>query len=202
MRPSSSSSSGPRYDFRDCFFPTCDPARSWVTSDGMARLGGPTLAIVDVSLTDAELGPAVEQRLAAAFGDDAVGVNTWPDTRGDLLTETDFFAAFLGVFGVFVLVASGVVIAAALTARTVARRRRIGLYKAIGGTPAQITTALVVEHLAVALGAGLLGWLAATRARATPRRRFAQGDRHRRSDVRARELAAHAVSLPAASSPS
>jgi putative ABC transport system permease protein len=153
---------GTGYDFRDCFFPTCDPARSWVTNDGMAQLGGPTLAIVDVSLTDAALGPAVERRLAAAFGDDAVGVNTWLDTRGDLLTETDFFAAFLGVFGVFVLVASGVVIAAALTARTVARRRRIGLYKALGGTPAQITTALVVEHLAVALAAGLLGWAAAT----------------------------------------
>ena len=128
----------------------------------MARLGGPTLAIVDVSLADGALGPAVEQRLAAAFGDDAVGVNTWLDTRGDLLTETDFFAAFLGAFGVFVLVASGVVIAAALTARTVARRRRIGLYKAIGGTPAQITTALVVEHLAVALAAGLLGCVAAS----------------------------------------
>jgi putative ABC transport system permease protein len=153
---------GTAYDFRDCFFPMCDPARSWVTSDGMAQLGGPTLAIVDVSLTDARSGPLVEQRLAAAFGDNVVGVNTWLDTRGDLLTETDFFAAFLGVFGVFVLVASGLVIAAALTARTVARRRRIGLCKAIGGTPAQITTSLVVEHLAVALGAGLLGWLAAT----------------------------------------
>ena len=153
---------GTGYDFRDCFSPSCDPARSWVTSDGMARLGGPTLAIVDVSLTDAELGTAVEQRLAAAFGDDAVGVNTWSDTRGDLLTETDFFAAFLGVFGVFVLIASGVVIAAALTARTVARRHRIGLAKAVGATPAQITTALVVEHLAVALGAGVVGWMVAT----------------------------------------
>ena len=153
---------GTAYDFRDCFAPTCDPARSWVTGDGMARLGGPTLAIADVSLTDTGRGAAVEQRLAAAFGDDVVGVNTWLDTRADMLTETDFFAAFLGVFGVFVLVASGVVIAAALTARTVARRRRIGLYKAIGGTPSQITVALVVEHLVVALGAGFLGWLAAS----------------------------------------
>jgi len=152
---------GTAYDFRDCFAPMCDPARSWVTGDGMARLGGATLAIVDVSLTDASRGAAVERRLVAAFGDDTVGVNTWLDTRGDLLTETAFFAAFVGVFGIFVLVASGVVIAAALTARTVARRRRIALYKAIGGTPGQITAALVVEHLAVALVAGLLGWLAA-----------------------------------------
>ena len=79
-----------------------------------------------------------------------------------MLVETDFFGAFLGAFGLFVLVSATVVIAGAITARTAGRRRVIALYKTVGFTNAQITRSILLEHVFVAIGASLGGWAVAT----------------------------------------
>ena len=152
---------GTAYDFVDCFYPTCDPGRSWVTAAGQARLGEPTTAVIAVALSDPARSSDVEQRLATVVGDDRFSANSWLDTRGDLLAETDFFAAFLAAFGVFTLVASGIVIAAGATARAIANRRRTGICKTVGATPRQLVVAQLVEHVTVAAVASVFGWLAA-----------------------------------------
>ena len=100
----------------------------------------------------------VRNRLGDAF----LGSNDWADTRGDLLVETDFFGAFLGVFGLFVLISSAVVIASAIAARTMARRRTIAMYKAVGFTGSQLTCSILLEHLLIAVCASIAGWVAAT----------------------------------------
>jgi putative ABC transport system permease protein len=79
-----------------------------------------------------------------------------------MLVETDFFGAFLGAFGLFVLVSSAVVIASAIAARTMARRRTIALYKAVGFTGSQLTRSILLEHLVIAVCASIAGWVAAT----------------------------------------
>ena len=158
---------GTAYDFTDCFYPQCDPGRSWVTPAGQARLGPPTGTVISVSLTAPDRADAVEQRLGLAVSEERFDANSWLDTRGDLLTESNFFAAFLRAFGIFTLVASGIVIAAGTTARAVANRRRTGICKAVGATPGQLVTGQVVEHAVIGALAAVLGWVGA--ALITPR---------------------------------
>ena len=76
-------------------------------------------------------------------------------------SKTDFFGAFLGGFGVFVMLSCAVVVASAIGARTVARRRVIGLYKAIGYTSREVGVAILLEHLAIAFVACAAGNLLA-----------------------------------------
>lgn len=149
------------FDLADCFHPSCDPARSWVTAEGLARVGGAELAVLDVDLTDTGSVPVFESRLGNALGDDAFGVNTWTDTRADLLAESELFGVFLGAFGVLVLIASAVVLATLVGGRVAARRRVLGLYRAAGATPGQMGAAILVEHVVIAGAAAVAGWLIA-----------------------------------------
>src|SRR5262249_49668196 len=146
--------------FSDCFYPNCDPGRTWVTSAGLARLGPATGATFSARLSDPSRATQVEQRLAAAIGDDRFGANTWPDTRGDLLTDTNFFAGFLQPFGAFAVVASCLVIAAGTAARAAANRHRTGLCHALGATPCQLTAGQVLELVAVSMIAAVAGGVA------------------------------------------
>jgi putative ABC transport system permease protein len=184
---------GTAHDFSDCFYPNCDPGRTWTTSGGLARLGPPTGASFSVRLTEPARAVDVERRLADAIGDDRFGANTWPDTRGDLLTDTDFFAGFLQTFGAFAVVASGFVIAAGTVARAAANRRRTGLCHALGATPRQLMAAQVLELAGMALVGsivgGLLGALVAPRLRVGALRVVGGGA----VDLRLREVAVIAV---------
>jgi putative ABC transport system permease protein len=151
------------YDFSDCLYPNCDPAHVWVSAAEFAAVSdGERAMMVPVDVTDAGAMPTVVADVRDRLGDAFLGSNDWPDTRGDLLVETDFFGAFLGAFGLFVLVSSAVVIASAIAARTMARRRTIALYKAVGFTGSQLTRAILLEHLLIAVGASITGWVAAT----------------------------------------
>ena len=130
---------------------------------GLVDLGtAPRLVPVDVDDGDPKAITAVVDDLRAALGGALLGWNDWADTRGDMLVETDFFGAFLGGFGVFVMMSCAVVVASAIGARTVARRRMIGLYKAVGYTARQLGAAIVLEHLAIALLACAAGNLLAS----------------------------------------
>src|SRR5262245_58595503 len=91
---------GTAFDFTDCFYPQCDPGRNWGTEPGIGRLGAVSDEIINVRTTTSATTAAVAETLDATLGSNAnVGANTWPDTRGDLVAEADFFAVFLGVFG-------------------------------------------------------------------------------------------------------
>ena len=150
------------YDFTDCLYPTCDPAHVWITDATFAVIAdGEPAMIVPVDLDSDGAAAGVVTEVRQRLGDGLLGSNDWPDTRGDLLVEVEFFGAFLGAFGLFVLVSSAIVIAGAIAARTVARRRAIALYKAVGFTSAQITCSILLEHVLVAVAASVAGWAAA-----------------------------------------
>jgi putative ABC transport system permease protein len=147
------------FDFSDCFYPTCDPVRAWVDTGWWPTLQG---AADETLLVAAEVDrpgtePVVVERVRSRVGERLLGENHWTDTRADLLTEAEFLGVFLGVFGLFMLVTSAVVISGEISARAAARRRTIGLYKSVGFTTRQLTTATVVEHLTVAAAASTVG---------------------------------------------
>lgn len=146
---------GQALNLRDTFWPDGD-ATVWLDPAGF---GG--LAAADTG------GQAVFLRLRApgaaeAFVSDVsgeVGTIDWLDTRTDVLRANEIFDAFLQVLGGFLMVAAAIVVAGSVTTRMLARRRDIGLLKAVGVTPGQVTAAVVVAHAAVAAVGVLVGWL-------------------------------------------
>ena len=109
---------GTGYDFTDCLYPNCDPPHLWTTSVTMAGLAdldsAARLVPVDVDDGDPKADYCLVDDLRAGLGGALLGWNDWADTRGDMLVETDFFGAFLGGFGVFVMLSCAVVVASAM----------------------------------------------------------------------------------------
>jgi putative ABC transport system permease protein len=98
-------------------------------------------------------------REAAAAGLQFAG-RPWTDVRDNLKEANEFDVIFLNVFGVFALLASGLIIANAVGGQVLSQTRDIGILKTIGFTPRQVTMALLVQNLTLALAASIVGVLA------------------------------------------
>jgi putative ABC transport system permease protein len=146
---------GRAIDFVDCFYPNCDPVTAWVDPVGFARLDVEATSTVFLRLRE----PDADDRFIASLNDYDVGTQGWIDTRDDTLSVYELFGAFLGAFGLFVMIAAAVVVAGSMATRAVARRRDIGLLKAVGTTPRQVAASIVLSHMvAAAVGVGV-GWV-------------------------------------------
>lgn len=154
---------GTAVNLTDCFYPQCDPGRTWVTQAGLDRFGAGDLryAVGYLRFEDPSMADAFVERQAAAGVEGIGGSDSWLDTRGDFLTLDEVFGSFVVAFGVFVLVVAAVIIAGSTTMRVLMQRREIALLGAIGATPRQITAALLVENVVVGVVAGVVGWFAA-----------------------------------------
>ena len=154
---------GTAVNFTDCFYPQCDPARTWVTQAGLERFaaGDDTYAVGYLRFDDPTSADPFVERQATAGVEGINGTDSWLDTRGDFLTLDQVFGSFVAAFGVFVLVVAAVIIAGSTAMRIVTQRRDIALMGAIGSTPRQIMAALLVENVVVGLAAGALGWFLA-----------------------------------------
>jgi putative ABC transport system permease protein len=160
---------GRALDFVDCFYPQCDPSPAWLDPAAFGRFDlhdsyrAEFLRLHHPKAVNAFVA-SVEDR----YGDRA-GTQDYLDTRNDALIISGFFGAFLSGFGVFVMVAAALVVLGSMASRVVARRRDIGLLKAVGVTPRQVAFAIVVAHAiaaAVGVAAGwVLGGLLSTRLR-------------------------------------
>jgi putative ABC transport system permease protein len=150
---------GRAVDLIDCFFPQCDPTPSWVDPAGFGRLDRHDVYGSEfLRLHDPEQTNAFVSDVATRYGDRA-GTNDWQDTRDDALVISGFFGAFLSGFGVFVMLAAALVVLGAMASRVIARRRDIGLLKAVGVTPRQVTGSVLLAHMFVAALGVLAGWV-------------------------------------------
>ncbi|HET9443946.1 MAG TPA: FtsX-like permease family protein, partial [Acidimicrobiales bacterium] len=146
---------GRAIDLVDCFYPNCDPVTAWIDPAGFARLDVASRHVAFLRLDD----PGAAEHFVVSLSDRPVGTQGWIDTRDDTLTVYRIFGAFLGAFGVFVMVAAVIVVGGSMATRAVARRRDIGLLKAVGTTPRQVAASIVLSHgLAAAVGV-VLGWV-------------------------------------------
>jgi putative ABC transport system permease protein len=145
---------GQALNLRDTFYPDGD-ATVWLDPAGFRALDPADAGrSMFLRLKDPD---AVERFVTEVPGQ--VGTNDWIDTRTDVLRANSIFATFLQVLGVFVMVAASIVVAGSVATRVLARRRDIGLLKAVGVTPRQVTAAVVLAHAAVAAVGVLLGWV-------------------------------------------
>ncbi len=146
---------GRAIDLVDCFYPNCEPVTAWLDPAGYQRLAIDSTEMAFLRLHD----PGADDQFIAKLTDYAVGTQGWIDTRDDTLTVYKIFGSFLGAFGVFVMIAAAVVVAGSMATRVVARRRDIGLLKAIGTTPRQVAGSIVLAHMLAAAVGVTAGWV-------------------------------------------
>ncbi len=159
---------GTYLDLLDCFYPECDSATVWVPQTAISRLdpsGAATGSLLLARLADPASVGAFEARVQDTYGAGVSHVLDWQDTRHDVLVVNQFFGVFLAAFGVFLLLAAGLVILSSVSALVLARYRELGMLKAMGFTPGSLTMVVLAENLAIALlgitlGVIAGGWLA------------------------------------------
>jgi putative ABC transport system permease protein len=146
---------GRAVDLIDCFYPSCTPVTTWVDPAGFERLEVDAAMSAFLRLHD----PEGVDRFIASLTDYGIGTQGWTDTRDDTLTVYEIFGAFLGAFGMFAMIAAAIVVAGSMATRAVARRRDIGLLKAVGATPRQVTASIVLAHMGAAAVGVMAGWV-------------------------------------------
>lgn len=94
---------------------------------------------------------------AALFPGDMLTMEDWQDVRDDITFWPRMSAVFLGIFSIIALIAAGFIIVNVIAGRVLNRYREIGLLKAIGFTPGQVTLIFMLEHLILGALAGIIG---------------------------------------------
>jgi putative ABC transport system permease protein len=84
-------------------------------------------------------------------------VDDWLAERDDARAELLTVRVVLDIYGTLLLLAGGFVLATLIGGRVLAQTREIGLLKAAGLTPGQVTQAFVLEQLALGFAGVLLG---------------------------------------------
>ncbi len=118
--------------------------------------------IVGLRISDPEAAHAVGAAAALVLGSPA-GIDTWLDRRDAAGAQLRTVTVIVSLYGVLLLLASCAILATLVGGRVLARSAEIGLLKATGLTPAQVSRVLVTEQMALAvvgvacgLGAGYL----------------------------------------------
>ena len=118
--------------------------------------------IVGVRIADPDTVSALANTVRQSVGS-AIGLETWTEARASSTEALASVTVILSLFGVLLLVAAGAVLATLVGGRVVAQTREIGVLKATGLTPRQVTATLLEEQLAFAaiglvlgIGAGYL----------------------------------------------
>jgi ABC-type lipoprotein release transport system permease subunit len=145
-----------------------NPGLVWATEDDASRIAGtdgPVAYFLNLKLNDPGAATAFADRYNANVSPAAPHLLSWQRIRsGDafalaqvqlLLSTGSWLLALLAIASVAVLVGG----------RMAEQTRRVGLLKAVGGTPRTVALVLLLEHVIVgvcAAGVGLVtGWLAA-----------------------------------------
>jgi len=154
---------GETVDTLDCFYPQCGSQFGYVTPatlDSMAPVAsGQRHYLLSMNLHDRAAVGSFESETFARYGSTLLGVNDWQTTRNNALILNGFFAAFMGAFAIVLLLTAAVVIASTVMARVLTRYREIGILKAVGLTPREVTSLILGENIILGGAAALLGFV-------------------------------------------
>jgi putative ABC transport system permease protein len=142
-------------------YPDWSPGHAWVLSETLAQLEPDASKIGSALFVRLNDPSAVESLMSdlrtTAISAGPVSIVDWQTAQEDLNEWNQINSVFLGVFSAFALVAVGLIIANAISGRILAQYREIGVLKATGFTPRQVAGVYLVQHLALALVASLIG---------------------------------------------
>ena len=138
---------------------------AWMSPADLATLteDGPAarqmLYRVDPSGTAADLTAATRDITASLPGTAVLDSSTYLETKAEMSQLADLYVPILLAFSLFALLAAAFTIANVVSGVVLTNRRDIGVMKAIGFTPPQVTTILMGQILvpvAVGIGAGVV----------------------------------------------
>lgn len=111
-----------------------------------------------VRLHDPEASGSVTNAANAMYLEaNGFGTDDWHEVRDDVNEFNTFVTIFFSVFALFALVAVAFIIANTIAGRVLSQYRDIGVLKAIGFTPGQVTLDFLTQHLLIGLIAGVAG---------------------------------------------
>ncbi|MGH2632203.1 MAG: FtsX-like permease family protein [Tepidiformaceae bacterium] len=141
-------------------YPLDSPADVFTTANVVGSVSGgrvPTYAggvrLTDPSTTDAFVAAS------RAAGGQTIEATTWQDIRDNVSSGDQAVVILLRTFAVFAFFAVGFVLANTVSGQVLSQYRDIGLLRAMGLTPGQVTTLLLIEQLALASVAAVVGAL-------------------------------------------
>jgi putative ABC transport system permease protein len=126
----------------------------------LAAPGTPLLQAIEMRLDDPRRADEFAASVARARGEDTLRVFDWQRDRAELTDDTRRFLVIIQATTVLALLAAAFTLATTIGGRVLAQRRQIGLFRAVGMTPAQVTGLLVAHYVALALLAAPAGLLA------------------------------------------
>jgi putative ABC transport system permease protein len=147
-------------------FPLSRPAQVWVTPETARQLRGLGMAEEGFELQlrladpdDAAGFVAAHRSLEASDPSSAVisYLETWRQRRAESHSDIDILAGTLFAAGGLIAILTVATAAVLIAGRMATQVRQVGTLKAVGVTPRQIVLVLLVEHLAIAAGATVLG---------------------------------------------
>jgi putative ABC transport system permease protein len=144
-------------------YPRSNPGLAWVPRGTLARIEpdrgnwGWTEAI---RLTDPAAASAFAARAVESLPPGAAYIQTWEDQRAEALRDSEPIAIILTTYTIVLLIVVFAVVAILVGARATAQYREIGLLKAVGLTPRQVTVVFAVEAAALGLVAVVIGFTA------------------------------------------
>jgi putative ABC transport system permease protein len=140
-------------------YPRSKPGLAWVTRGTLERIEPDRRRwswTAAVRLTD----PAAASAFAASLPRGAGDVHTWQDQRAAALLDAQPAQLILTTYTIVLLIVVFAVVAILVGARAAAQHREIGLLKAVGLTPRQITAIFAIESAALGLIATVIGFTA------------------------------------------
>jgi ABC-type lipoprotein release transport system permease subunit len=147
-------------------YPRATPGLAWVTRATLERIAPDRdrwLWIQAIRLTDPSTAPAFAERARASLSSlepDMALVSTWEEERAAALRDAEPIAIIVTAYTIVLLVVVFAVVAILIGARASEQHREIGLLKAVGLTPRQVTAVFVLESAALGLVAVLVGFAA------------------------------------------
>ena len=140
-------------------FPATAPGLAWVSSDTVDRLAtAADLQGYQVQLRLAQ--PEDAHAFVARHSADGAVYSTWQDTRATTLAEVKTTRVVLLTVSVLLALLTTASVAVVVATSMSARVRQVGVLKAVGLTPRQVTAVVLLEHLVLAAIAVVLGLVA------------------------------------------